>query len=176
MKNTIAQEELLPLVDENDVIIGNINRSAAHKNPQFIHRIVAILIYKPTSELLIHKRSMTKDVLPGCWDLSAAGHVGYGEDYLKAAMHELKEEIGITATKKDLTHIRKFLIKSPWETEFCQVYKYIVKKTDNLSISKDEIEEAKFVSSNELRKMLDDKSIEWNPKTRNLFKDLSIPY
>lgn len=174
MRQIIAHEELLPLVDENDKIIGNINRSVAHKNPQFIHRIVAIIIYSPKKEMLIHKRSMKKDVLPGYWDLSAAGHVDYGEDYLDAAKHELYEEVGITASKKNLKSLGKFLIKSYFETEFCQVYEYTLKKNDNIKISKDEIDEAKFVSMDELRMLVNDSKQNWNPKTINLLKDLKI--
>lgn len=174
MKNTVANEELLPLVDKNDEVIGTINRSAAHKNPHYIHRIVAILIYTSKGEMLIHKRSSTKDVLPGCWDLSAAGHVSSGEDYIEAAVHELYEEVGIKASENDLKTLGKFLIKTSWETEFCQIYRYNLKKKDTININKEEIEEAKFVSTDELKRLLRSKKLKWNPKTRDLFKNLSL--
>ncbi len=173
MKQTLSEDELLTLVDEHDSIIGNIHRSVAHKNKNFIHRIVAIIIYKD-KDMLIHKRSMNKDVLPGCWDLSAAGHVGYGQDYLEAAKTELYEEIGIKASEKDLKPLKKLLIRSSWETEYCQIYKYHLKKNDNLKISEEEIDEVKFVSPNELETSLKSRKYRWNPKTRKLFRDLRI--
>lgn len=172
--NDTKIDEILPLVNENDEIIGKVSRSEAHKNPKIIHRIVAIIIYNLKDEILIQKRSLSKDILPGCWDLSAAGHLTYGEEYLTAAVHELREEIGIKTSTKELIPLGKFLIRSHWETEFCQVYKYIYKKSDHIYIGRDEVADAKFVSRNELTNLLADKNSTWNPKTRILFNKLSM--
>ena len=35
--------EVLDLVDENDVVIGTVNRQKANKDPQLIHREVAVI-------------------------------------------------------------------------------------------------------------------------------------
>ena len=48
------------------------------------------------------KRSACKDSNPGCWDISSAGHVEAGNDYLPAALRELSEEIGIRARAEEL--------------------------------------------------------------------------
>ena len=53
-------------------------------------------------DLLLQKRSACKDSNPGCYDVSSAGHVEAGDDYLPAALRELKEELGIDAKGSDL--------------------------------------------------------------------------
>lgn len=57
-------------------------------------------------DVLLQKRSEKKDSHPGCYDISSAGHVDAGETYLEAAKRELYEELGITATEKDLEFVR----------------------------------------------------------------------
>lgn len=51
-------------------------------------------------EVLLQKRSEHKDSYPGCYDISAAGHVAAGEEYLPTAIRELNEELGIEATEE----------------------------------------------------------------------------
>jgi 8-oxo-dGTP pyrophosphatase MutT (NUDIX family) len=38
---------------------------------------------------------MQRELFPGCWDNSAAGHVDVGETNLQAAQREMKEELGL---------------------------------------------------------------------------------
>jgi 8-oxo-dGTP diphosphatase len=56
-------------------------------------------------ELLLQKRSREKDSFAGCYDISSAGHIPAGEDYLPSARRELFEELGILAGPDDLTRI-----------------------------------------------------------------------
>ncbi|MGN0373155.1 MAG: NUDIX domain-containing protein [Enterocloster sp.] len=53
-------------------------------------------------DLLLQKRSAGKDSYPGCYDISSAGHVQAGDDFLSSAVRELKEELGIEAEADDL--------------------------------------------------------------------------
>lgn len=48
-------------------------------------------------DVLLQKRSAGKDSYPGCYDISAAGHVAAGDGYLETALRELQEELGIGA-------------------------------------------------------------------------------
>ena len=54
-------------------------------------------------DLLLQKRSKGKDSNPGCYDISAAGHVAAGDDYPATALRELWEELGI---RTDLAKLR----------------------------------------------------------------------
>lgn len=53
-------------------------------------------------DVLLQKRSETKDSSPGCYDISSAGHIPYGEDFITSALRELEEELGICASPDDL--------------------------------------------------------------------------
>lgn len=53
-------------------------------------------------QLLLQKRSADKDAFPGCYDISSAGHLPAGQDYLTSAIRELYEELGIRAQEEDL--------------------------------------------------------------------------
>lgn len=53
-------------------------------------------------DLLLQKRSACKDSHPGCYDISAAGHVAAGDDYPETALRELWEELGIRTTGEKL--------------------------------------------------------------------------
>jgi isopentenyldiphosphate isomerase len=59
------------------------------------HRDVHVFITNGT-HLLEQQRSPTKNIMPGTWDISAAGHVGAGEGYLETAVRETKEELGLS--------------------------------------------------------------------------------
>lgn len=86
--------ESLYEVDEHDQVIGPRPRGELHRLG-LRHRAVHILVFNPEGELLLQKRSPRKDINPGAWDTSAAGHVDFGESYEDSARRELVEELGI---------------------------------------------------------------------------------
>lgn len=53
-------------------------------------------------DVLLQKRSAMKDSYPGCFDISAAGHVAAGDDFLDTAVREIGEELGIKAAPEQL--------------------------------------------------------------------------
>ena len=53
-------------------------------------------------DVLLQKRSSRKESYPGCFDISAAGHVAAGDQLLDSAVRELKEELGIQAESGQL--------------------------------------------------------------------------
>lgn len=85
-----------------------VERSIAHEEG-ILHATSHIWIVRPNEEsgydLLLQKRSETKDSNPGCYDISSAGHVEAGHDYLESALREMKEELGITALPEQLKEI-----------------------------------------------------------------------
>lgn len=52
------------------------------------------------AEILLQKRSMTKDTFPGRWDISSAGHMVAGKGSLETACLELAEELGVVLDPK----------------------------------------------------------------------------
>ncbi|WP_438482082.1 NUDIX hydrolase [Oleiharenicola lentus] len=86
-------DELFDVVDENDHVTAQLERRHVHAR-KLRHRAVHLLVTNRAGEVFLHQRSMSKDLFPGVWDSSAAGHVGAGEDYDGTAVRELDEELG----------------------------------------------------------------------------------
>jgi len=89
-------DEMFDVVDESDRVVGQERRDIVHRDG-LLHRAVHLFVFNPAGELFLQKRSRLKDVHPGAWDSSAAGHLDTGEDYETAARRELEEELGILA-------------------------------------------------------------------------------
>lgn len=87
-------DEPFDVVDENDRVIGVRARREVHRL-KLRHRAVHLLVVNKDGRIFLHQRSMLKDLFPGVWDSSAAGHVGSGEDYDATAVRELEEELGV---------------------------------------------------------------------------------
>lgn len=86
--------EIFDVVDENDEVLRQETRELVHREG-LIHRAVHIFVFNKRKELFLQKRSRLKDVHPGVWDSSAAGHLNAGERYESTAVRELEEEMGI---------------------------------------------------------------------------------
>ncbi len=89
------KDEIFDVVDERDAVIGQRPRSEVHRLG-LRHRAVHILVFNRHGQMFLQKRSMKKDMDPGRWDSSAAGHLSAGEDYDAAALRELREELGLS--------------------------------------------------------------------------------
>ena len=89
-------EEMFDVVDQEDRVLYQSPRSVVHAN-HWLHRAVHIFVFNGRGELLIHRRSATKDEAPLKYTSSASGHLSAGEDYAIAAVRELEEELGLTA-------------------------------------------------------------------------------
>ena len=98
--------ELLDLLDENGEPSGQVReRTLVHLNGDW-HRTSHVWVVRRRGDgghdLLLQKRSRGKDSFGGCYDISSAGHIPAGQDYLESALRELKEELGIAAEPEDL--------------------------------------------------------------------------
>lgn len=98
-------DEIFDICDEEDNVIGQASRRDVHAR-DLLHRAVHIWVFNTAGELLVHRRTMTKDQYPDCFTSSASGHVDAGEDYLTAAHRELREELGLSGNLE-------FIVKLP---------------------------------------------------------------
>lgn len=87
-------EEEFDVVDEDDCVVGKAGRDEVHAKG-LMHRAVHLFVVNARGELLLQRRSALKDVHPGVWDSSVAGHLDAGEDYAGAVKREMQEEMGI---------------------------------------------------------------------------------
>lgn len=114
-------------------------------------------------ELLLQKRSANKDSYPGCLDISSAGHLGAGDDYLPCALRELREELGIDALPQELTFLfmhscdvkAVFHGKLFWNREISAVYLYTSPVfTDRFLLQREEVESVHWVDLEECQKQV----------------------
>ena len=72
-------------------------RSLVHRDGDLHGTSHIWLVRKNTEnawEVLLQKRSACKDSHPGEYDISSAGHLPAGQDFLESALRELEEELG----------------------------------------------------------------------------------
>lgn len=92
----MSADELVDVVDEGDRVIAQATRRDIRRR-NLRHRGVYVFVFNATGQLLVHRRTATKDVFPDCWDIAVGGVVRAGEDYESAARRELSEELGVPA-------------------------------------------------------------------------------
>ncbi|RUM44411.1 MAG: NUDIX hydrolase YfcD [Desulfocapsa sp.] len=92
--------ELVQIVDEENRELGVIFRELMREQ-RLIHRASYILVFNGAGELFVQKRTLSKDVYPGYWDVAAGGVVQAGESYEESAARELAEELGVSGVRLD---------------------------------------------------------------------------
>ena len=92
----MSADELVDLVDEADQVVGQASRADVRRR-NLRHRSVYIFVFNPHGQLLVHRRTATKDVFPDHWDLAVGGVVQAAEAYDAAARREVAEEVGIAS-------------------------------------------------------------------------------
>ena len=101
----MSADEAVDIVDPNDVVIGCASRREVSQG-NLRHRSVYILVFSSTGKLLIHRRTATKDIYPGYWDVAFGGVLGAGEGYDSGARRELEEECGVRGVElQSLFHL-----------------------------------------------------------------------
>jgi isopentenyldiphosphate isomerase len=93
-------DELVDIVDDDDNVIAVATRREMRAR-RLQHRSVGIAVLSTGGKLLIHRRSLSKDIWPGWWDIAAGGVVAAGESYADAARRELAEELGVVDAEID---------------------------------------------------------------------------
>jgi isopentenyldiphosphate isomerase len=90
----MSSDELVDIVDDADRVIDQVTRHEVRRR-NLRHRSVYVLVFNSAGQLFTHRRTLTKDVFPGQWDVAAGGVLNAGEDYDDGAKRELREELGV---------------------------------------------------------------------------------
>ncbi len=126
-------------------------RGRSNLKPGEYHLVVHIWIVSPNGDFLIQRRSDQKKLMSGEWAATGGAAIS-GEDSYTAANRELFEELGIPSNKqtlKKLTRIkRRNSLLDVW-------YINTDIKLERLRLQKNEVAEAKWISRNELKKMIE---------------------
>ncbi|MFC9711506.1 NUDIX domain-containing protein [Paenibacillus sp. NPDC056933] len=98
--------ERFDIYDHQQNWIGTELRSVVHAKG-FWHRSFHCWIVRDEGEqrlVLFQRRREIKDTFPGCYDITAAGHLTAGEQ-LHEASRELEEELGVQTPFETLTYL-----------------------------------------------------------------------
>ncbi len=163
--------ERLDIVDEQGDPTGKtIDRANAHQKG-ILHRTAHVWMFRKkegTIQVLLQKRSKNKDSYPGCYDISSAGHIPAGVDFIPSALRELKEELGLTVDSSELMLCGKRRIhyeENFYGTKFIdnQVSNvYMIWKdieASELTLQTEEVEEALWMVFSECKKAVAENSI-----------------
>lgn len=144
-------EILVQVVDEDDVPLGGASKQEIWESG-LRHRVARVMVEDEQGNILIQKRVANTALFPGCWDNSAAGHVDVGENHLAAAKRELAEEIGIKNV--ELIAVKHYKTDGTFGTKILKrwsgLYKVVVPRSTALSLQKEEVTAARWVSPQEL--------------------------
>jgi len=122
MAESRQNDELLDLVDGQDQVIGTMLRSAVYQRGMNNFRAVNAFLVNDAGQLWIPRRTASKRIFPLCLDMSVAGHVASGEDYLTAFRRELHEELNLVLEEVDWKIIGKLTPHQHGTSAFMHVY------------------------------------------------------
>ncbi len=142
--------EKLILVDEFDRSVGFSDKKKCHQLAGILHRAFSIFLFNEQNQVLIHKRSHSKNLWPKYWSNSCCSHPRKGETLEVATKRRLLEELGVACT---LEFMYKFIYQAAYknigaEHELCHVY--FGKISDSLLPNPNEILEVKWLDIAEL--------------------------
>ncbi len=155
--------EFLDIVDEFGVPTGEIvSRKDAHEKG-IRHRTSHLWLWSERDGkvfVLAQKRSENKDSYPGCFDISTAGHIPAGCDFIESALRECLEELSVKLNADDLVYVgqRKFEYindfhgKKFHDNQISNVYLAKVPFETEFKVQKSEVELVKWFEFGELLK------------------------
>lgn len=164
----IAAEEIVQIVDSSNRPIGAQPR-AVMRRQGLIHRASYILVFNDNDELFIQKRTPTKDIYPGYWDIAAGGVVLADESYDTSASRELHEELGVADTPLE------YLFDHYYQDENNKVWGAVYRCRHNgpFVLQKEEVEYGVFLSVSEVLENRDHKL--YTPDGVEILKRLQQP-
>ena len=155
--------EWLDVVDEKGNPTGElVERTRAHREG-VRHRTAHVWLLRlrqGKTEVLLQKRSRGKDSHPGCYDISSAGHIPAGVDWLPSARRELLEELGLEAREEEFAYRgqRKIYWKDNFygepfvDNQVSNVYcLWRDVEPEQLRLQPEEVEEARWMGLEECR-------------------------
>lgn len=166
--------EYFDVLNEQGEFTGKVEtRKKCHEQGLW-HRAIYGFIFNEQGEVLLQKRSQTKKLWPGLWDITAGGHVLVGEFGEQALIREVKEELGIEIKENEIkylvgstsTNVKGNIINN----HFNECY-IITKQVDinEIKLQKEEVEEIRWFSKEEILERINnnfdgitDKTGPWN--------------
>ena len=160
--------EYFDVVDSHDHVVGRATRDECHAKGLW-HRGIHIVVVNSRNEILLQKRSMTKDLYKGYWTDAASGHVDSGEIYEQSAQRELREELGVSAPLASLFDIKK---RAGNDNELIRVF--LARHDGPFTPDKDEIDRVQFFELGQITGML--KTEHFTPATIEILEKIAADH
>jgi isopentenyldiphosphate isomerase len=140
-----SDAEQIAWVDEQDNLLGAIGR-AELRDRGLIGRGTYILVFNSAGDLCVHRRTLSKAIYPGYWDVAAGGMVQAHESYAESAARELEEELGVSGVA--LRAHEQFFFDQPGNRVWCAVFSAVW--DGPLRLQPEEVLEARFIPVDEV--------------------------
>lgn len=143
-----AEDEIVTIVDTQNNVVGAMPRREMRAG-RLPHRATYVLVFNSQGEVYVQKRTRTKDVFPGYYDVVTGGVVLAGESYEKGAVRELGEELGIHGVS--LTRLFDFY----YEDEHIRVWgeAFFCHYDGEVVLEKEEVESGAFLKVEEVLRL-----------------------
>lgn len=126
--------EMLPVVQEDGVVIAMAPRSYCHGGAHILHPVVHLYVIDRQERIYLQLRSQKKKLFPGKWDVAVGGHVIYGESVLEALFRESEEELHLREFNP--RNIGSYCYDTPSDYELVNIFAI----TGNYSPAPDKVE------------------------------------
>ncbi len=148
-----SKDEIVAIVDAKNNIIDSLPRSVMRLQ-NLPHRACYILVFNSHNKIFVQKRTQSKDVYPGYYDIATGGVVLAGETYEESAQRELAEEIGA----KNIPLLRRFDFFH--QDSHCRVWGRVFSciYDGKIILQKEEVESGDYYTIEEIIKLKDKKS------------------
>ncbi len=157
--------ELVDVVDEEDRVVGTVTRRDIRAR-SLLHRCTYVLVRNTAGQILVHRRTETKDVYPGAYDVFAGGVCAAGESYDVCARREVAEELGVTGV--ELTFLMRHRYRGSKGQAWGAVYE--ARWDGPVRHQETEVAWSDWVTPERLRRMLAE--LPFCPDSREIFERL----
>lgn len=168
--------ELIDLYDEETGLKNGkiVDKDIAHRDGLW-HKSVHILLFNESgNKILLQRRSLSKKLGAGRWDITVGGHVDTGEESLKAANRELKEELNLECELTYLKTIKEvFQINDIDSREFVDIYvSYRDVNLEDIHLQEEEVIDVNWFTLDELEDMIQNKKILQHQEEFKIIRDI----
>jgi 8-oxo-dGTP pyrophosphatase MutT (NUDIX family) len=155
-------QELVDVVDEADRVVARVTRREVRARG-LLHRCTYVLLRNASGQFLVHRRTDTKDVHPGAYDVFAGGVCAAGESYDECARREVEEELGVAGVALHFLFRHRYRgpVAQAWGAVYEAQWDGVVRHQES------EIAWSGWVGRDELERMLAER--DFCPDSREIF-------
>ena len=147
-----SDAELIAWVDEQDNLLGALVRADLRERG-LIGRGTYIMLFNSAGELCVHRRTLSKAIYPGYWDVAAGGMVSADESYAESAARELHEELGVSGV--ELVAHDHFFFEDTGNRLWCSAFSAVW--DGPLILQPEEVLEARFIPVEQVLREIEEK-------------------